>query len=115
MDIPQVIAELGEAIFYAHAKDVALNPAAIARNGVLDTKNYSEMQKRSWLFRSVGSGHGELEWKQIVASLRLAGYDYVLSIEHEDALASIHEGLSSALSTLSRVMLTEPPVKAWWL
>lgn len=115
MDIPQVIATLGEAIFYVHAKDVALNRYEIARNGVLDTKSYAQMQQRSWLFRSVGSGHGELDWKQIVASLRLAGYDYVLSIEHEDALASIHEGLSSALSTLSRVLLTEPPVEAWWL
>jgi sugar phosphate isomerase/epimerase len=115
MDIPQVIADLGEAIFYVHAKDVALNRAEIARNGVLDTKSYAQMQQRSWLFRSVGSGHGELDWKQIVASLRMANYDYVMSIEHEDALASIHEGLSSAISTLSRVILTEPPVEAWWL
>jgi sugar phosphate isomerase/epimerase len=115
MNIPQVIAELGEAIFHVHAKDVSLNPFEIAKNGVLDTKSYAQMQQRSWLFRSVGSGHGELDWKQIVASLRLADYDYVLSIEHEDALASIHEGLSSAISMLSRVLLTEPPVEAWWL
>ena len=39
------------------------------------------------------SGHDELEWKRIVSALRLAGYDYVVSIEHEDALASIDEGL----------------------
>jgi sugar phosphate isomerase/epimerase len=115
MDIPQVIAELGDAIHHVHAKDVALNQANIAKNGVLDTKSYAQMQQRSWLFRSVGCGHGELDWKQIVASLRLAGYDYVMSIEHEDALASIHEGLSSAISMLSRVLLTEPPVEAWWL
>lgn len=115
MEIPAVIAELGEAIHHVHAKDVALNPANMAKNGVLDTKNYGEMAKRSWLFRSVGWGHDELAWKGIVSALRLAGYDYVLSIEHEDALASIHEGLSSAVATLSRVVLTEPPVEAWWL
>ena len=40
----------------------------------------------------VGWGHDELEWKQIVSALRLAGYDYVMSIEHEDALASVDEG-----------------------
>ena len=114
MNIPTVIAALGEAIFHVHAKDVALAPPKIARNGVLDTKSYAEMAERSWLFRTVGWGHGELEWKQIVSALRLAGYDYVLSIEHEDALASIHEGLMSATAMLSRVVLNEPPVEAWW-
>ena len=115
MRIPEVIAELGEAIFHFHAKDVALAPANMAINGVLDTKSYAKMKERSWLFRSVGSGHGELEWKAIVAALRLEGYDYVMSIEHEDALASIHEGLSSAIGMLTRVMLTEPAVEAWWI
>ena len=115
MDIPTVIAALGEAIFHVHAKDVALMPAKIARNGVLDTKSYAEMAERSWLFRTVGWGHGELDWKAIVSALRLAGYDYALSIEHEDALASIHEGLLSATAMLSRVVLTEPPVEPWWL
>ena len=115
MDMPTVIAALGEAIFHVHAKDVALSPSKIARNGVLDTKSYAQMAERSWLFRTVGWGHGELEWKGIVSALRLAGYDYVLSIEHEDALASIHEGLSSATAMLSRVVLTEPAVEAWWV
>jgi sugar phosphate isomerase/epimerase len=115
ISIPQAIEDLGEAIFHFHAKDVALNPAGIAKNGVLDTKSYTQMQQRSWLFRSVGCGHSELDWKQIVASLRMAGYDYVMSIEHEDALASIHEGLSMAISTLSRAILTEAPVEPWWV
>ena len=72
------------------------------------------MAKRSWLFRTVGWGHDELTWKGIVSALRLGGYDYVLSIEHEDALASVHEGLASATAMLSRVVLTEAPVEAWW-
>jgi sugar phosphate isomerase/epimerase len=114
MDIPTAIDSLRDAIFHVHAKDVHLNPAAIARNGVLDTKSYAEMASRSWLFRSVGWGHGELEWKAIVSALRLAGYDSVLSIEHEDALASIHEGLTSAVDCLSRVLLKEPAVDPWW-
>jgi sugar phosphate isomerase/epimerase len=72
------------------------------------------MPERSWLFRSVGWGHDEREWKRIVTALRLAGYDYVMSIEHEDALASIDEGLKTAIDLLSRVILTEQPVEAWW-
>jgi sugar phosphate isomerase/epimerase len=72
------------------------------------------MPERSWLFRTVGWGHDELAWKQMVSALRLAGYDYVMSIEHEDALASAGEGLQSAADLLHRVLLTEPPVDAWW-
>jgi len=114
IDIPTAIAMLGDAIFHFHAKDVAIHRAMRDRNGVLDTKSYREMSQRSWLFRSVGWGHGELEWKEIVSALRLAGYDYVMSIEHEDALASTHEGLFSAIALLSRVLLKQPPVDAWW-
>ncbi len=114
MNIPEVIASLGEAIFHVHAKDVSLNPREIARNGVLDTKSYRRMQQRSWLFRSVGWGHGVLDWKVIVSSLRLAGYDGVLSIEHEDALLSVHEGLRSAVDLLAGILPKEPPADAWW-
>ena len=114
VDIPVAIAALAGSIFHVHAKDVALHPANLARNGVLDTKSYAQIAERSWLFRTVGWGHGELEWKAIISALRLAGYDGVLSIEHEDALASVHEGLSSAVATLSRVLLHDPPVEPWW-
>ena len=114
VDVPAAIRALGDAIFHVHAKDVALDRQNVAVNGVLDTKTYRRMAERSWLFRSVGWGHDELEWKRIVSALRLAGYDYVMSIEHEDALASIDEGLNAAIDLLSRVILTEQPVEAWW-
>lgn len=114
VDVPAAIRALGDSIFHVHAKDVALNPQNVAINGVIDAKNYRRMAERSWLFRSVGWGHDELEWKRIVSALRLGGYDYVMSIEHEDALASIDEGLRAAVDLLSRVVLTEPAVDAWW-
>jgi sugar phosphate isomerase/epimerase len=114
VDVPAAIRALGDSIFHVHAKDVALDSQNVAVNGVLDTKTYRRMPERSWLFRSVGWGHGELEWKRIVSALRLAGYDYVMSIEHEDALTSVDEGLRAAVDLLARVVLTEPPVTAWW-
>jgi sugar phosphate isomerase/epimerase len=115
IDIPAAIAKLGDAIFHFHAKDVALNPTQIALNGVIDAKSYSRIRERSWLFRSVGWGHSELAWKEIASALRLAEYDYVMSIEHEDALTSTHEGLTSAVGTLSRVLMKEEAVEAWWI
>jgi sugar phosphate isomerase/epimerase len=114
VDVPVAIRALGDAIFHVHAKDVALDRQNVAVNGVIDAKSYRRMAERSWLFRSVGWGHGETEWKAIVSALRLAGYDYVMSIEHEDALASVDEGLRAAVDLLSRVVLTEPPAEAWW-
>jgi sugar phosphate isomerase/epimerase len=91
-----------------------MNPLMCDRNGVLDPKSYRDLAGRSWLFRTVGWGHDEPEWKKIVSALRIANYDYVLSIEHEDALASIDEGLASAVAMLSRVLLKQPPATAWW-
>ena len=114
VDVPAAIRALGPSIFHVHAKDVSLDRQNVAINGVIDTKSYRRMAERSWLFRSVGWGHDEFEWKRIVSALRLAGYDYVMSIEHEDALASIDEGLRAAVDVLSRAILTEPPVEAWW-
>ena len=114
VDMPAAIRALGDAIFHVHAKDLAFDDANRAVNGVIDAKSYTRMAERSWLFRSVGWGHDELEWKRIVSALRLGGYDYVISIEHEDALASIDEGLRAAVDMLHRVVLTEPPAAPWW-
>ena len=114
VDAPTAIRALGGAIFHVHAKDLALDRSNVAVNGVIDTKSYRRTHERSWLFRTVGWGHDELEWKRIVSALRLAGYDYVVSIEHEDALASVGEGLRGAVDLLSRVVLSEPPADPWW-
>ena len=114
VDVPAAIRSLGDSIFHVHAKDVAIDKRNVAVNGVIDTKTYRRMAERSWLFRSVGWGHDEFEWKRIVSALRLVNYDYVMSIEHEDALASVDEGLNAAIDVLSRAILTEPPVEAWW-
>ncbi len=114
VDVPAAIRALGSAIFHVHAKDVAMDPSNVRVNGVLDAKSYRRMPDRSWLFRSVGWGHDEHEWKRIVSALRLIGYDYVMSIEHEDALASVDEGLMQAVGFLSRVVLSQAPAEPWW-
>jgi sugar phosphate isomerase/epimerase len=110
------VRELGNAgaIFHVHAKDVYVDPHNRARNGVLDTKHYSRFGERSWSFRSVGYGLGEKFWRDFVSALRVVGYDGVLSIEHEDGLASIEEGLSRAAEVLRAVVLREAPPEMWW-
>jgi sugar phosphate isomerase/epimerase len=116
IDPVEAIKKLGRenAIFHFHAKDTYLDQANIKVNGVLDTKHYSKVLDRSWTFRSVGYGHDEKMWKNIVSTLRAVGYDYVLSIEHEDMLASIDEGLSKAISLLKGAMFKEQLSEMWW-
>jgi sugar phosphate isomerase/epimerase len=114
IDPVEAIKALDDAIFHVHAKDTAIDTANVAVNGVLDTKGYDKLLERSWLFRTVGYGHGEKTWRDIVSVLRAVGYDYVVSIEHEDALASIDEGLSKAVGLLKNVLLAEKPAAMWW-
>ncbi len=73
----------------------------IAVNGCNDNKPYDQILERSWTFRTIGYGHDLKFWKDFVSVLRLVGYDYVVSIEHEDAMMSTEEGLSK-LSPFSK-------------
>jgi sugar phosphate isomerase/epimerase len=108
------IRALAGAIHHVHAKDSYVDPQNVAVNGVLDTKPYSDMLNRSWSFRTVGFGHDKFSWRAMISTLRMVGYDYVMSIEHEDALASVEEGLSKAVSFLQDVLLSEQPAEMWW-
>jgi sugar phosphate isomerase/epimerase len=114
IDIPSAIRMLGAAIFHFHAKDTFVDRRNVAENGILDAKHYREVRRRSWTFRSVGWGHDVACWREIATALRLSGYDYVMSIEHEDPLASADEGLRHALTTLQAATLKEPPSEMWW-
>jgi sugar phosphate isomerase/epimerase len=110
----EVIRALGSAILHVHAKDTVIDQHNTRRDGVLDTTSYAEAEKRAWIFRTVGYGHGAEFWKSLVSTLRLVGYDYVLSIEHEDGLMSVHEGLSKAVTLLQEAVIDEPAGAMWW-
>lgn len=116
IDATAAIRALGDAgaIFHVHAKDTFVDRHNVAANGVLDTKPYDRVRERAWTFRTVGFGHGEPAWREIVSALRVAGYDDVISIEHEDILLSRDEGLDRAIEFLQRLVPGEPPAEAWW-
>ena len=117
IDVIEAIRVLGRdsAIYHVHAKDTATDPHNAGVNGVLDTKPLDRVADRSWIFRTVGYGHDEVFWRTFVSALRKVGYDDVLSIEHEDALASIDEGFLKGVQFLKGVMLAEKPAAAWWV
>jgi len=106
---------LGDAIFHVHAKDTQIYDRNLPLTGVLDTKPYTDERRRSWIFRTCGYGHGAEWWSEFISTLRMYGYDYVLSIEHEDSLMSPEEGLTKASDFLNRIVLREAPAAAWWV
>jgi sugar phosphate isomerase/epimerase len=106
---------LGDAIYYVHAKDTQMYVGNLPLTGVLDTKPYTDERHRSWIFRTCGYGHGAEWWREFVSTLRMFGYDYVLSIEHEDTLLSPEEGLTKAATFLNEIVIQEPPAAAWWV
>jgi sugar phosphate isomerase/epimerase len=106
---------LNDAIFYVHAKDTQFYPANLPRTGVLDTKPYTDERYRGGIFRTCGYGHGAEWWKEFASTLRMFGYDYVLSIEHEDSLLSAEEGLRKSVAFLQDVVIAEKPNTAWWV
>jgi len=106
---------LGDAIFHVHAKDTEVYDRNLPMTGVLDTKPYTDERNRAWVFRTCGYGHGEQWWRSFVSTLRMFGYDYVLSIEHEDSLLSAEEGLTRAARFLSGIVPGEKPGAAWWV
>ncbi len=116
MDPCASIRELGreDAIFHFHAKDTKMDVYNTAVNGVLDTSHYGKESDRSWIFRSVGYGHGSEFWKAIISELRMAGYDYAISIEHEDSLMSGREGLLKAVEFLKGILIYEDRGNMFW-
>lgn len=115
IDPLKALLKLKDVVFHIHAKDTRIDPSNTQLNGVLDTKTYVDLPNRSWIFRTVGYGHDEKFWRDFVSTLRLIGYDDVLSIEHEDALIGRDEGLSKAINFLKSIILAEPMPKPWWI
>ncbi|MGE8204649.1 sugar phosphate isomerase/epimerase family protein [Heyndrickxia sp. NPDC080065] len=102
------------AIHHFHAKDTYIDQDNVNMYGLTDMQPYGEVRTRAWSFRSVGCGHGLQEWSDMMSALRTYGYDYVVSIEHEDPLMSIDEGFRRAVKNLQSVLIEEKPADMWW-
>ncbi|MCX7658290.1 MAG: sugar phosphate isomerase/epimerase [Oscillospiraceae bacterium] len=109
------IRELKGAIYHFHAKDTKIDKYNCGINGVLDTTTFDKMAERPWIFRTVGYGHGEEVWRDIFSELRKAGYDGIISIEHEDGLMTTKEGLEKAIDILKKLMIFDSEqINMYW-
>ncbi len=114
MDPLKMVRALKDCIFHVHAKDCKIDPSNVALNGCNDAKPYGDEINRSWIFRTVGYGHSEKWWKDFVSELKLINYDGVLSIEHEDSLMAMEEGLQKSYSLLDDVIVKKNPGEMFW-
>ncbi len=95
---------LGSAVYYVHAKDTRIDPVIAGINGVIDTTPGSEFKTRAWNYITLGQGHGEAWWRAFIAALAEAGYDGVLSIEHEDPALTALAGVEQSVEFLQRII-----------
>ncbi|QIG43338.1 sugar phosphate isomerase/epimerase [Nocardioides anomalus] len=92
-------------VLHVQAKDVELDPWARNRYGVFGRV----IDKQEWVsgwWRYRIPGLGEVDWRRVVDTLHQAGYDGVVSVEHEDpvwsgSLERVQQGLTIAQRTLS--------------
>jgi sugar phosphate isomerase/epimerase len=76
IDEVRVVRDFKERIFHVHAKDLAIDREGLYQNGVLS-------QGMGWQIPRL-PGLGDVEWGKFLSALYQVGYDYVISIEHED-------------------------------
>ncbi len=105
---------LAGAVWHCHAKDTAVHAWNAVTNGTLDTKHYRDELNRAWIFRTVGYGHSRQFWCDFVSTLRMIGYDGVLSVEHEDSLMTPREGLGKGVRFLQDIVLQEAKGEVTW-
>jgi sugar phosphate isomerase/epimerase len=117
INVPKAIrklSEYGDVIKHVHAKDCKVYEWVADCYGVLDTKHYGDEPRRAWIFRTVGYGHGEDVWRDIISTLQMTGYNGVLSLEHEDSLMTAEEGFRKGVAFLKANVISQPPGAITW-
>jgi sugar phosphate isomerase/epimerase len=76
IDIPRAIHEFGNRIFHAHAKDLEVRLDGLYEQGIMSAGVGWQVPRLC--------GLGQVDWGAFFGALYATGYDYVVSIEHED-------------------------------
>ena len=97
IDYERVVREFADKIFHVHAKDLHVDWEGVYNHGVLS-------QGMGWQIPRL-PGLGDMDWGKFIAALTGIGYDYVVSIEHEDRAFEGDEELVKRGFYLSRDIL----------
>lgn len=97
IDYERVVFDFADKIFHVHAKDLEVDREGLYQNGVLS-------QGIGWQIPRL-PGLGDIDWGKFISALYRVGYDYVISIEHEDRAFEKTEDLIKRGFLLSRDVL----------
>lgn len=97
IDYERVVYEFKDKIFHVHAKDLEIDHEGLYQNGVLSLG-------MGWQIPRL-PGLGDIDWGKFISALYRVGYDYVISIEHEDRAFEKTEDLIKRGFLLSRDVL----------
>lgn len=113
IDPLEAIHYLGDLIQNVHLKDTLIHEPNRRLRGYFDSTPINRPAKRSWTFTIPGWGHNETIWREVIATLRLIGYEGILSLEMESEYIEIQEGLEKAAAFIKPMLLENPPGPAW--
>jgi len=102
IDYVRAVYDFGEKIFHVHAKDLRIDREGLYQNGILSLG-------MGWQIPRL-PGLGDVDWSKFISALYGVGYDYVISIEHEDRAFEQTEELVKRGFYLSRDVL-KPYIK----
>lgn len=97
IDYYRVIRDFNDRIFHVHAKDLEIDREGLYQNGTLSLGMGWEIPRLP--------GLGEVDWGGFISQLYRFGYDYVISIEHEDRKFEGTEALVKRGFLISRDIL----------
>lgn len=76
IDYARVVRDFAPRIFHVHAKDLEIDREGLYQNGVMSLGMGWQVPRLP--------GLGEVQWDRFISALYAIGYDWVVSIEHED-------------------------------
>jgi sugar phosphate isomerase/epimerase len=114
IDVMDFVADLGETIILAHAKDVAMNERLVRRDGLIPAVQFDDWDNRSWSYRALGHGHDSVFWRNYVTALRRAGYDGPVVIEIEEPYYATDDAVAQSVAVMREALPTEGIPRANW-
>ena len=102
IDYTRAVREFGPRIFHVHAKDMEIDRDGLYENGVMSAGLGWQVPRLP--------GLGEVRWDRFISTLYAIGYDWVVSIEHEDRkfegeLELVQRGFLVARNTLRPLLV----------
>ncbi|MCB1518621.1 MAG: sugar phosphate isomerase/epimerase, partial [Hyphomicrobiaceae bacterium] len=91
---------LGDAIHHVHGKDTRLERGKVDVDGILETREVTDVKDRAWNYVAVGAGHDLQWWKEFFSVVRMEGYNGWVSLEMEDFTMSTDAGIQSSVDAL---------------